>query len=98
VFHLRFAAAVESSYSGSALFGLTSALGFCKPKHERANIASEGVRGLSEEELKNANPNPEALKKLYSYRSDKAGAERFAREAKLVAQSVPYEDSGRSMR
>ena len=99
VFHLKFPAAVESSSSGGGgLSGLTSALGFGKSRQERANIASVGIRGLSEEELKNANPDPEALKKLMSFRADKAGAERFAREAKLVAQNVPYPDSGKSMR
>lgn len=98
VFHLKFPSAVESSSSGGALSGLTSALGFGKSRQERANIASVGIRGLSEEELKNANPDPEALKKLLSFRADKPGAERFAREAKLVAQNVPYEDAGKSMR
>jgi uncharacterized protein YgiM (DUF1202 family) len=90
VFHLRFPATVESSSSSSAggtLAGLGSALGFGRSE-TKANLATTGVRGLSPEDLKNASPDPEALKKLQSYRVDKAAAERFAREAKLSTMSV----------
>jgi SH3 domain-containing protein len=92
VFHLRFPATVEApsgSTAGSTLAGLGSALGFGKPA-TKAPLATTGVRGLSPEDLKNAEPNPEALRKLQSYRADNANAERFAREAKLSA--VPIDE------
>jgi len=49
-----------------------------------------GVRGLSEEDLKNAKPNPQELEKLKNYAVDKAQAEKFARDAKLKPQKLDY--------
>ena len=90
VFHLRFPAVAEASTSGSAgttLAGIGSALGLGRPA-PRAPLASTGVRGLSPEDLKNADPNPEALRRLESWRADRAAAEGFAREGKLVEAHV----------
>jgi uncharacterized protein YgiM (DUF1202 family) len=94
VFHLRFPATVAESSSGSTLGGLTAALGFGKPKQEATKISTVGVRGLSEDEIKNANPDANALKKMQSLRVEKPEAERFAREAKLAAQNVAYPSGG----
>jgi hypothetical protein len=91
VFHLRFPATVEagsSSSSGSFLGGLFAA----KPRQEGTKLATVGIRGLSEEDMKNASPNPEALKKMQAWRVDKASAERFAKDGKLVTASVGYGD------
>jgi hypothetical protein len=49
-----------------------------------------GVRGLSEEDLKNAQPNPGEFEKLQNYAVNKAKAEKFAREAKLKTQQLDY--------
>ncbi len=90
VFHLRFPGVVEgtsSSSGGSTLAGLGSALGFGRSA-PKANLATTGVRGLSPEDLKNAAPDPEAVRRLQSYRADRASAERFAREAKLAAVNI----------
>lgn len=95
VFHLRFPASVEtSSASGGALSGLTSALGFGRQSSRETTIATTGVRGLSPEDLKNASPDPAALAKLQSFRSDKATAERFARDAKLATVSIDHLQEG----
>jgi uncharacterized protein YgiM (DUF1202 family) len=96
VFHLRFPSTVEtSSGGGNALTGL---FGFgSRSQPQTSRVATIGIRGLSEEELKNATPNPDAVRKLQSYRTDKANAERFAKEAKLNAQQVAYvADAGTS--
>lgn len=53
-----------------------------------------GVRGLSEEDLKNAQPNPEEFEKLEKYAANKAKAEKFARDAKLKTQQLDYLPSG----
>ena len=87
VFHLRFASTVESG-SGGGLGGIGAALGFGGSSNRKANLATTGIRGLSPEDLKNANPDPAALQKLHSYRVDKGSAERFAREAKLAAVKI----------
>lgn len=49
-----------------------------------------GVRGLSEEDLKNAQPNPAELAKMRNYAADRAQAERFGRNGKLKTQSLDY--------
>ena len=88
VFHLRFPATVESSSSGSNPFAaLGGLIGGNKPD-ERAKLASTGVRGLSKEDVKNANPDAQALAKMHSYRADKPEAQRFAREGRLAEKKV----------
>ena len=96
VFHLRFptTAATESSSGGGLLSGITSAIGG-RPKGQQAGIQTVGVRGLSPEELKNASPDGEALKRMQSFGADKASAERFAREGKLSAVNVDYNEGAR---
>ncbi|OFZ66043.1 MAG: hypothetical protein A2V79_04160 [Betaproteobacteria bacterium RBG_16_56_24] len=49
-----------------------------------------GVRGLSEEDLKNAHPDPDELEKLKNHAVNKAQAEKFARDAKLKTQRLDY--------
>ncbi len=93
VFHLRFPSTVEtSSGGGSAFSGLTSVFGFGGSKRgpETSKVATIGIRGLTPEDFKSASPDPAALKKLQSFRSDKASAERFAKEAKLAPVRVDY--------
>lgn len=99
VFHLRFPATVEgsSSSSGSNPFAaLGGLIGGNKPD-ERAKLASTGVRGLSREDVKNANPDAQALAKMQSYRADKPEAQRFAREGRLAEKKVddPQAQGGR---
>lgn len=55
--------------------------------------ATTGVRGLSPEELKNATPNPEAVKQLDQYTANKDKARSFATAGKLQAQPVEYLDT-----
>ena len=91
VFHLRFPATVESKSGGGNPFSsVTSFLGGGRQTEKSTTIATTGIRGLSPEDLKSANPDPVALAKAQSYRADKAAAERFAREGKLTAVSVDY--------
>ena len=49
-----------------------------------------GVRGLDEEQLAKAQPNPAELAKLDRFAVDRAGASDFAAEGKLSATTVPY--------
>lgn len=53
-------------------------------------VVATGVRGLSEEELKNARPNPQELKKMRSYAASKSEAQEFSRKAKLAPQTVDF--------
>lgn len=89
VFHLRFPTSVESGGSGGGGLGaLGSALGFGGRKTSEARLASTGIRGLSTEDVKNASPDPEQLRRMQSYRADRPAAERFAREAKLAEARI----------
>jgi hypothetical protein len=87
VFHLRFPATIETSSSGGGFLSGITGLGGGRTA-QPTTIATTGIRGLSPEDLKNASPNTEALAKMQSYRSDKATAERFARDGKLAAVSI----------
>lgn len=49
-----------------------------------------GVRGLSPEDMKNAQPAPDQVKKLDGYAANKSQAESAARSGKLSKQNVDY--------
>jgi hypothetical protein len=90
-FHLRFPATVESSASSGSSSGGNLLGGiFGRPRQQQATMATTGIRGLSAEDFKNANPDTAALARLQSYRADNASAERFAREARLASASINY--------
>ena len=95
VFHLRFPATTATDSSGGGfLSGLSSAIGG-KPRTQQAGIQTVGVRGLSPEELKNASPDAESLKRMQSFAADKGSAERFAREGKLADVKIDYDEGAR---
>lgn len=52
--------------------------------------AANGVRGLSPEDMKNAQPAPEQVKKLENYAATKSQAESAAKSGKLSKQNVDY--------
>jgi hypothetical protein len=90
-FYLRFPTTVESSsWSGGVLGGLTGGLFGGKSQPKSATVATTGIRGLSEEDFKNAAPDMVALQKLQSYRVDKGTGDRFGAEARLVSVSINY--------
>jgi len=53
-------------------------------------VATTGIRGLSEKELKAAKYNEKELRKAESFAVTEAEARRFAAEGKLVARKVKY--------
>ena len=53
-------------------------------------VATTGIRGLSEEELKAAKYNEMELKKAESFAATEAEARKFAAEGKIVARKVEY--------
>ncbi|MDD5057896.1 MAG: SH3 domain-containing protein [Sideroxydans sp.] len=54
------------------------------------STVTTGVRGLSEEQLKNAQPDLQALQAAKRYAVSSKDAQRFAAQGKLHAQSVDY--------
>lgn len=53
-------------------------------------VATTGIRGLNEEELKSAKFNEKELKLDESYASSRADAQKFAKQGKLVARKFDY--------
>lgn len=89
-FHLRFQNSIAESDGGGSLFGGI----FSRERRQVSrNTATVGIRGLSEEDMKNAKPNPTEYAKYKSYAASKADAEAFARRSKLNAVKVGYVDS-----
>jgi hypothetical protein len=83
---LRFgdAAQKKSGDSGlGALFNVAATGG-------SGSTVSTGVRGLSEENLKNPHPNPQAMKELQRYATGKKGAQNFAKSGKLAMRQIDY--------
>lgn len=69
--------------------GLRSLFNVARSGGSGATVTT-GVRGLSEEQLKNAQPDPEALQELERYAANRRDAQRFAAEGKLQGQRVDY--------
>jgi hypothetical protein len=59
-----------------------------------SSTVTTGIRGLSEEQLKNTKPNPQALEAAKRYAVSREAAQRYAAEGKLHAQSVDYLNGG----
>lgn len=95
-FHLRFAAAVETSSPSPAL-SVTSMLGMgSRQSPETSKVATLGVRGLTRDQFQAASPDAAALRQLHSYRVPSAEAEAFAQEGGLVAVKVPLSGGSKS--
>jgi hypothetical protein len=82
----------ESSSGGGFLSGLGSLFAPARREPPKT-ISTVGIRGLSEEEMKNAKPNPAEFNKMKSYAMSKADAQAAAQRARLNAQTVAYVDA-----
>ena len=71
----------------SALFNVAST-------GRSSSTVTTGIRGLSEEQLKNTKPNPQELQAAKRYAVSRQDAQRFAAEGKLHAQHVEYLEGG----
>jgi hypothetical protein len=59
-----------------------------------SSTVTTGIRGLSEEQLKNSKSDPQALQAAKRYAVNREAAQRYASEGKLHAQSVDYLNGG----
>jgi hypothetical protein len=75
---------VGLSRSSAGLFGRGGATN----ASDNSMVATLGVRGLSETDLKKAKPNPAELEKLHQYAADAAEAGKYARAGKLQSREV----------
>ena len=84
-------AASPSSASGTAsgmLRGLTNFLNRGNTQTTTTATATVGIRGMSSEDIANAQPNLSALKQAEALRADAAQARKFADESQLAARVV----------
>lgn len=92
-FHVSMKGSVSETSSSSGAFSSLTSL-FAPAKRESPKtISTVGIRGLSEEEMKNAKPNPAEFNKMKSYAASKADAEAAAKRARLSATTVAYVDA-----
>lgn len=75
------------STAGAGLGGTLAGLGRAL---NGEGTATTGIRGLSEEDLQNARPNPEEVKRMDKYDVTAAEAKRFAAAGGLKPQTVDY--------
>jgi uncharacterized protein YgiM (DUF1202 family) len=79
---------------GDAKKGANEAAGLLSMSSGRAGtgniVATSGIRGLNEEELKAAKFNVEEVNLAESYATSKVQAQQFANEGKLVARKFDY--------
>jgi hypothetical protein len=69
--------------------GLAQAVNVARTGSSGTQVTT-GVRGLDENDLKTAQPNPAELKKLQGYAESKDASSRFAEDGKLKPQRVEY--------
>ena len=69
--------------------GLTQAINVARTGSSGTQ-ATTGVRGLDDEKIANARPNPGELKKMESYGATQEASAQFAAKGKLQAQTVAY--------
>lgn len=86
---------IQNKESGGVLSGLSNlsrrASGLFGRREMENNsdlVATIGVRGLSEEDLKNARPDPEELAKLDGYAADTPAAKQFAAAGGLKSRKI----------
>ncbi|MDR3393114.1 MAG: SH3 domain-containing protein [Sulfuriferula sp.] len=81
----------SAAYTGSAASDIAGVAQMATGKRQPGQIvATAGVRGLSEEDLKAAHFSEAGIKELAGYKLSAASAQSFARQGKLVKQSVAY--------
>lgn len=87
---IRLGAATEAK--GESGLGSLAKLALTGRSGNTGVTATTGVRGLSPEELRNATPNPQAVKQLDQYTANKSKAQSFAKAGQLQAQNIEYLD------
>lgn len=85
---LRMGNGAKSDGSGTAA-GLGGLLNIARTGSS-GNTVATGVRGLTKEELANAQPNPEEMRKLKQYTVSAKEAKAFAAAGGLKSQQVEY--------
>jgi hypothetical protein len=82
------AQSAAGSTAAGALRGITNFFNRGSAQTTTTATSTVGIRGLGSEDIANAQPNLDALRKAESMRTDEAQAKRFASESQLAARNV----------
>ena len=74
----------------SRMNNLLSGTSTSRTTNQRAQSATVGIRGISEDDLKNAEPNPVEFAKMKSYMASDADARLLALQGRLTFRNVAY--------
>ncbi len=87
--NLRFdSGAAPTKSDGGTMSALTGLLSTGRTSN--TGTVTTGVKGLNEEDLKNAQPNPAEFQKMQQFAVDKSVGQAFAKNAKLTPNEVNY--------
>lgn len=86
---IKFGGVTTNTKGDSGLGSLLNVAASGRSGNTSVTVAT-GVRGLSPEDLKNAQPNPEAVKKLDDFAATKSKAESLASAGKLSTHKIDY--------
>jgi uncharacterized protein YgiM (DUF1202 family) len=88
--HLKFNSSGAASGSGSSdpLAGLNNLLS--SGRTSNSATTTQGIKGLTAEKVKDANPDPAEFKKMQGYAVSKSVAQSFSHKNKLASAKVEY--------
>ena len=86
LFDIRLASAQTAPSKGGGAGGLGQVLGLASG--QRSASVTTGVRGLDEDQIVKAQPNPQEFAKLVAFQVSKERAEQFAAAGKLTPREV----------
>lgn len=89
LYQIRSGEGPQATKSGEGLSMLKN-VGKTGRSGSRGIVATTGIRGLSAEDLKTAQPNSKAVEAMEAYRASDPVAREYARSAGLKAKDVPF--------
>lgn len=84
--------------SGAGIGKSLSTLGNVARTGSTGNTATTGAKGISKDDLEQAAPNPQEVKRMDQYQATAKDAERYASANRLKAQDVSYLDASDGQR
>jgi len=94
LYQVRTGTGPEAQKSGESLAILRN-IGQTGRSGSQGIVATTGIRGLSAEDLKTANPNPQAVEAMNAYRANDNTARQYALSVGLKEKNVPFLSQGK---
>jgi len=78
----------SNTSQGVSILGAVTKVASIAKTGSSGNTVTTGVKGLSEEQIRNAKANPEEVERMYEYSVSETDARKYASQNKLVAQKI----------